>query len=464
MGNSASGKRRNSRSAKADDPAPAPHYVLPSPEDVEKVDPSGRTAAHLAILNPQIVDSEDSFRAYARKLFELGFQQLEARDNSDWTALHFAVINHDKHFLLKVLREFDADVKAVGAGGETILHLAIRHNRQRSFEYIVENFKELLNIADVKNDYFPLHQAWYEHKKSMFWKLIHSGADVNVTGMKYSRTPLQMVVAYKHLLDEKDEHGDVIQTLIDLGTDLNHIDSLDRNVLMQAIEDSNWDVADKVLKTKKVNLNQVSKSREETVLMIAAKVGTPERILRMMLDQGADPSLKSGWPQKKTAAQIAREARNVRNAEVIESYMTTSTDAKETPSSSETNSVAAPRIVSSLNESHPKPTSATDANSSFSPSPQPRKLSNTLNKEMKNMEDLNQSREAVHVQVNLSAIMKELKELRKEVKELREEVEMLKKAKSEFVTPTIPSYVNAPSVGPPAVPPHSPAYAPGENN
>jgi hypothetical protein len=121
---------------------------------------------------------------------------------------------------------------------------------------------------------------------------------------------------------QADQRTRMMEELISRGADLNAVDRTGKNVLMIAITRAHYDVFEMLLRKQKISLDVISINESQTALMFAAQLGMPERFLRMLLDEGAFPNIVSPG-QRKTAAEIARSAGNNRQADLIESYMTT---------------------------------------------------------------------------------------------------------------------------------------------
>jgi ankyrin repeat protein len=290
----------------------------PPVPDVKAIGEKGRTTVHMAVMTYK--NDKSKFQRHVSALVKYG-ADVNARDDDDRTAAHLVVINVDSPDMLQTLEDNGANLGAPCAEG-TILHLAIVYQKRRIVNYILEKHQELVNIPQEKIEMYPLHYAIVCKDRDAFHGLLKAGADFDKKSKTFY-TPLAYMCTRAGKDVPVDMRKEFLETLISLGADFASVDFTTKNPLMHAISDRNFELVEVLLKQKRIPLDVLSGGWEkQTALMFAAQVGMPERFLKMLLDEGAFPNIISP-SSKKTASQIARDAKNLRAAELIESYMTT---------------------------------------------------------------------------------------------------------------------------------------------
>jgi ankyrin repeat protein len=198
--------------------------------------------------------------AVARFLIDNG-ADLELRDGSSYTPLHRAVENGHKA-MTEMLLAAEAQADAAGYSDRRPLHLAAEWG-------FTEIAKVLLAAgADVNaaaRSGTPLHEAITRNRVPMINLLLDSGADLEAkTPAQYepapAYTPLMLAVAY--------DFSSIVEHLLTRGANVN-----------------------------------ATNAAGETVLHLAARVGTPTRTLRAILER--KPDLEARNPRNLTPLQIA---------------------------------------------------------------------------------------------------------------------------------------------------------------
>jgi len=237
---------------------------------VEAVDIYGQTALHLAVATT-------GKQKVAETLIEaMGIESivLVAKGNSNYTALHLAVINSNKdivYFLINKLKKENPTlvsefVAAIDVYGHTALHLAAKVSDQAIIQLLLDimdpkdigikatnnrnytvlqsailgqnidvikilllnkEVQKLINFVD-SNGYSPLVLAAEFNQSETVRYLIESGANVNLysdTGI--CQTPLMAACI--------DGHDDVVQVLLNLGADIDLCpDSAEKPIILAA--------------------------------------------------------------------------------------------------------------------------------------------------------------------------------------------------------------------------------------
>jgi len=142
-----------------------------------------------------------------------------------------------------------------------------------------------------------LIQSAYDGKLAEVEVLVAKGVSVNLEAPK-KRTPL-MLAAY-------NGHTSVVEFLYGKGADINAKDSGGQTALFYTSKRSFYETAEFLVKNG-AEVNVQSKKKGITALMIAAGLGNV-KMVRLLLDNGADPSLHDNFGA--TAEIIARKKGN----------------------------------------------------------------------------------------------------------------------------------------------------------
>ena len=109
---------------------------------------------------------------------------------------------------------------------------------------------------------------------------------------------------------------EILKTLIEMGADINSKTSYGFNLLHAAADTGNREILDYLLKEHDLDINSFGyeTDRQRSPLMIASKFGHTA-IIELLLDNGADPNLKSNTGE--TALQWALENKQNLSAKLL---------------------------------------------------------------------------------------------------------------------------------------------------
>ncbi|XP_062608649.1 putative ankyrin repeat protein RF_0381 [Saccostrea cucullata] len=158
---------------------------------------------------------------------------LDVKDKSSYTVLHAAGWGGNVQ-IVKLLIEKNMDINAQQRDGETILHQCCLSGEMKMYEYLVNNFPNLLKIRD-NTGWTVLHSACKGGSVEMISFLLQNGLESNALSndcenilhiacmngkhdvCKYLSTN------YPNLLDVRDGHG---QSVMDIATECGDIDMI----------------------------------------------------------------------------------------------------------------------------------------------------------------------------------------------------------------------------------------------
>lgn len=149
-----------------------------------------------------------------------------------------------------------------------------------------------------------IQECWFGHLDKVC-ELINEGADVNLE--LFNETPLLKAI--------KGKHAEVVNVLLEAGTDVNAVTKAGKTALEVAVTWEHPSVLEILLAHKGININRADNSGN-TALMEAAKAGKLTA-LKMLLAAGADASIKNKRGQ--TALDLALSCNRAEAAAVLES-------------------------------------------------------------------------------------------------------------------------------------------------
>ncbi|KAN0137681.1 Ankyrin repeat-containing domain protein [Lactarius tabidus] len=228
---------------------------------------------------------------------------VDMRDNSGNTALHFAV-SEGHPDIMRLLLDCDANVNMRDISGNTALHVAASEGH-------LEVARILLKLGanvNSQNDMglTPLQRAsqgWRKGQRDIIRLLLDHGANLN-TYNKYRNTPLHFAASEGHL--------EAARFLLELGTDVNSQNDKGLTPLHRASQVQREGKSDivRLLLDHGANVNVYDK-RKNTPLHFAASEGHLE-VARMLLELGADiNSLNDeGLTPFQRASQVPQEGKS----------------------------------------------------------------------------------------------------------------------------------------------------------
>ena len=226
--------------------------------------------------------------------------------------------NNDENYkIIELLIDAGADVNAEILSGVIPMSLLTYTLSSTENDESIKVLEKLINSGANVNaqsgmrfaETSPLMLALIENKDIEIIKtLIDAGADVNAFSKGILGTTALMVAA-------QGKNSEITQMLIDAGADVN------AKATVRDISSLMRDIPDNLTSYEKKELIKIIEDTENngkeiigaTPLIIAAENSNPE-IIRILIDAGADTSLKSA--DNKTALDIAKEKNG--NPEVIE--------------------------------------------------------------------------------------------------------------------------------------------------
>eukprot|EP00468_Gymnochlora_sp_CCMP2014_P004881 CAMPEP_0167747532 /NCGR_PEP_ID=MMETSP0110_2-20121227/4336_1 /TAXON_ID=629695 /ORGANISM="Gymnochlora sp., Strain CCMP2014" /LENGTH=593 /DNA_ID=CAMNT_0007632449 /DNA_START=314 /DNA_END=2095 /DNA_ORIENTATION=+ len=196
------------------------------------------------------------------------------------TPLHAAAQLSPDAELARVLLQGGANVTKVNSRGETAMHMAALSNHYAVAEELVEA-KTLVNAQSTDGS-TPLFVAAQNGNMGVLKLLLSNGADTKIATYETQTTPLLIAV--------KTYHSDIALELLSHGSDPTLPNSLNETPLRTAVFNG---MAEFVAAVK----NRGFDIRPVRHLLFGLLYQTPNespQMLRILLDQGADPSVGRG--------------------------------------------------------------------------------------------------------------------------------------------------------------------------
>ncbi|XP_013881366.1 receptor-interacting serine/threonine-protein kinase 4 [Austrofundulus limnaeus] len=229
----------------------------------------GSTPLHLA--------TEKHQKSLAELLLNRRSTNVNARDEDQYTALHWAAQNGDEA-MTRLLLDRGAAINETDGQGRTPAHVACQHGQENVIRVL------LSRSADVqikgKNNWTPLHfAAWQGHLGIVKLLVKQAGADVDGQTTD-GRTPL-------HLASQRGQYR-VARILIELGADV-HMTSAGFNTALHVAAETGHTSTSRLLIKHKAGLN-ARNAHGLTPLHLASQQGHLATV-KMLIAEGADLSV-----------------------------------------------------------------------------------------------------------------------------------------------------------------------------
>lgn len=227
----------------------------------------GSTPLHLA--------TEKHLKSMAELLLGRRSTNVNAKDEDQYTALHWAAQNGDEA-ITRLLLDRGAAINETDGQGRTPAHVACQHGQENVFRVL------LSRGADVqvkgKDNWTALHYAaWQGHLGIVKLLVKQAGADVDGQTTD-GRTPL-------HLASQRG-HYRVARILIELGADV-HMTSAGLKTPLHVAAETGHTSTSRLLIKHKADINAQS-AHGLTPLHLASQRGHLPTV-KMLIEEGADP-------------------------------------------------------------------------------------------------------------------------------------------------------------------------------
>ena len=203
----------------------------------------------------------------AKLLIDAG-AQVNAKDDSDYTALQFAGMHRDLA-LIKVLVENGADVNHKIKDKYPLLDYVAKYGRADIFKYLVENGADCTHMSFVEF----ARAGQYEKVKT----LIEDGADVNMDF--YSKTAMHCAC----------ENGfiDIVRLLMEHGAKLKVKDSQNNTPLILACANGNLDIVSLILSKS----TKDAKDKQNQTALHHAIIGHHLEVIKLLIENGVKTNI-----------------------------------------------------------------------------------------------------------------------------------------------------------------------------
>lgn len=227
----------------------------------------GSTPLHLA--------TEKHLKSLAELLLGRRSTNVNAKDEDQYTALHWAAQNGDEA-ITRLLLDRAAAINETDGQGRTPAHVACQHGQENVFRVL------LSRGADVqikgKDNWTPLHYAaWQGHLGIVKLLVKQAGADVDGQTTD-GRTPL-------HLASQRGQYR-VARILIELGADV-HMTSAGSKTPLHVAAETGHTSTSRLLIKHQADINAQS-AHGLTPLHLASQRGHLPTV-KMLIEEGADP-------------------------------------------------------------------------------------------------------------------------------------------------------------------------------
>ena len=241
---------------------------------------------------------------------EMVQDMLKLRGFKFTEAEFFRAVNLEDAQAVRAFLQGGMNPNAKNEKGETALTYAIQYKEPKVIKVLLE--KADVNIKDDLGN-SPIHLAVMKKKDEIFDLLLEKNVDVNVAGAD-GKTKNQTAL-YAAVMQNRE---DLVQKLIEKGSDPNIADADGGLVLSEAVarRNANPQIVKRLLDGgANVNAQELNQG---TALIIAASnnaISSPTRqeIVKMLLDKGADKSIKD-----KTGKTALDWAKHQGNTDVVE--------------------------------------------------------------------------------------------------------------------------------------------------
>ncbi|CAN9501564.1 unnamed protein product [Ophioblennius macclurei] len=226
--------------------------------------------------SPLHVATEKHLKPFAELLLGRRSTNVNAKDEDQYTALHWAAQNGDEA-ITRLLLDRGAAINETDGQGRTPAHVACQHGQENVIRVL------LSRGADVqikgKDNWTALHfAAWQGHLGIV--KLLVKQASADVDGQTTDgRTPL-------HLASQRGQYR-VARILIELGADV-HLTSAGANTPLHVAAETGHTSTSRLLIKHKANI-QAQNAQELTPLHLASQRGHLATV-KMLIEEGADPN------------------------------------------------------------------------------------------------------------------------------------------------------------------------------
>ncbi|XP_030648664.1 receptor-interacting serine/threonine-protein kinase 4 isoform X3 [Chanos chanos] len=243
----------------------------------------GATPLHLA--------AEKKLKGVAEILLSRKTTNVNAKDEDQYTPLHFAAQNGDEA-LTRLLLDRNASINEADSQGRTPTHIACHHGQENVVRVL------LSRGADVrvrgKDDWTALHlAAWKGHLGIVKLLVKQAGADVDGQTAD-GRTPL-------HLASQRGQYR-VARILVELGANV-HLTSDGLHSPLHVAAETGHTSTSRLLVKHGADI-QARTNQGCTALHLAAQNGHLPTV-RMLLEEGADP--RSANRALRTACHLAAD-------------------------------------------------------------------------------------------------------------------------------------------------------------
>ncbi|XP_066507255.1 receptor-interacting serine/threonine-protein kinase 4 [Hoplias malabaricus] len=230
-------------------------------------DSRGATPLHVA--------AEKRLKSVAEILLSRKSTNVNAKDEDQYTALHFAAQYGDEA-LTRLLLDRGATMNEADAQGRTPIHVACHHGRENVVRVLLSRSADA--HAKGKDEWTALHlAAWQGHLGIV--KLLVKQACVDVDGRTADgRAPL-------HLASQRGQYR-VARVLVELGADV-HVMSTGLNTPLHVAAETGHTSTSRLLLKHGADL-QSRTAQGLTPLHLAARQGHLATV-KMLLEEGADP-------------------------------------------------------------------------------------------------------------------------------------------------------------------------------
>ncbi|XP_056140784.1 receptor-interacting serine/threonine-protein kinase 4 [Lampris incognitus] len=241
---------------------------------------------------PLHLATEKHLKALAELLLGRRSTNVNAKDEDQYTALHWAAQNGDEA-ITRLLLDRGAAINETEGQGRTPAHVACQHGQENVVRVL------LSRGADVrvkgKDNWTALHlAAWQGHLGIVKLLIKQAGADVDGQTTD-GRTPL-------HLASQRGQYR-VARILIELGADV-HMTSMGLNTPLHVAAETGHTSTSRLLVKHRADI-QAQNAQGLTALHLAAQRGHLPTV-KMLIEEGADPY--STTQARRTPCHLAAES------------------------------------------------------------------------------------------------------------------------------------------------------------
>lgn len=235
---------------------------------------------------------------------EMAQSMLKVTGYNFTTEDFFRAIRLNDARVVRTFLQAGMDPNAENEKGETALTYALLNSDGLPAKVLIE--KADINRRDRLGN-GALHLALKKDKTELFEMLLERGADVNVPGRVNDKTNDQTVIYLAVARNDQE----LVKNLLARGADPNMADSIGSLPLVEAVVDSDTDPEIIVMLLENgADVNKTETENDASALVFIAQntgatSGQREKIVKLLLDKGADKSIKT--KEGKTALDWAKE-------------------------------------------------------------------------------------------------------------------------------------------------------------